>query len=114
MFPVGEAEPVTHSFQVPKLEAECDWVAEPTLLTYELPTKYLFWIDWHTEWMGTKNSAPRFTMFDWSLLPLHDVMTNSFLDALKYHHVLAQHMKFVKLISTLPLSSLNYRTTTTR
>jgi hypothetical protein len=42
MFPVGEAEPVTHSFQVPKLEAERDWVADPTLLTYASHTEYLF------------------------------------------------------------------------
>jgi len=48
MFPVGEAEPVVHSFQVPKLEAERDWLAEPTLLTYASHTEYLFWIDRQT------------------------------------------------------------------
>jgi len=41
-FPVGEAEPVAHSFEFPRLEAERDWLAEPTLLTYPSQTEHRF------------------------------------------------------------------------
>jgi hypothetical protein len=66
--------------------------------------------------MGTKNSAPRFTIFDWSLLPLHDVMTNSFLDALKYDCVLAQRNEIceIGIYSIIELTTQCYVTTTTR
>lgn len=46
--PVGEAEPVAHSFEFPRLEAERDWLAKPTFLSYLSHTEHLFCINWQS------------------------------------------------------------------